>query len=180
MTNEEILVQVKDNFSEGVLASEETYGMLTITVSASTVIPVLHFLYHQPSLEFRFLTDLCGVHYPNQTGAELGIIYHLHNMQKNTRVRLKCFVPIENPTLKTAVNLFSAANWMERETYDFYGIIFEGHPNLKRILNMDEMTVFPMRKEFPLEDPFREDKQDRFFGRTQHNDVLVNPIHKQN
>jgi NADH-quinone oxidoreductase subunit C len=101
-------------------------------------------------------------------------------MQKNTRVRLKCFVPIENPTVNTAVNLFSAANWMERETYDFYGIIFEGHPNLKRILNMDEMTVFPMRKEFPLEDPFREDKQDRFFGRTQHNDVLVNPIHKQN
>ena len=54
---------------------------------------------------------------------------------------------------------------MERETYDFYGIQFEGHPNLKRILNMDEMTVFPLRKDFPLEDPTRHDKDDSMFGR---------------
>jgi NADH-quinone oxidoreductase subunit C len=179
MTNTEILAKINEHFSEYISYSEESYGMLTITVDASENFSLLHFLYHDSDLNFRFLTDLCGIHYPNQQGAELGVIYHLHQMEKNIRIRVKCFLPIENPSIKTATTLFSAANWMERETFDFYGILFEGHPNLKRILNMDEMTVFPMRKEFPLEDPFRNDKEDRFFGRTQHNDVLVNPIHQK-
>ena len=68
--------------------------------------------------------------------------------------------------MKSITSLFNCANWMERETFDFYGIIFNGHPNLVRILNMDEMTSFPMRKEFPMEDSGRTDKDDRFFGRT--------------
>jgi NADH-quinone oxidoreductase subunit C len=74
-------------------------------------------------------------------------------------------VDIGNPVLPTAVTIWPAANWMERETYDFYGILFEGHPNLVRILNVEDMTVFPMRKDFPLEDQTREDKNDSMFGR---------------
>lgn len=69
------------------------------------------------------------------------------------------------PHAPTATGLWSSANWMERETYDFFGIIFEGHPNLKRILNVDEMTIFPLRKEYPLEDNTRKDKNDELFGR---------------
>ena len=69
------------------------------------------------------------------------------------------------PKVPTVTSVYAAANWMERETYDFYGIIFEGHPNLKRILNVDEMTIFPMRKEYPLEDNTRKDKNDEMFGR---------------
>jgi len=68
------------------------------------------------------------------------------------------------------VSLFVGANWQERETYDFFGIKFKGHPQLKRILNMDEMSVFPLRKEYTMEDMHRTDKDDRFFGRTQNND----------
>ena len=68
--------------------------------------------------------------------------------------------------MQSVIDLFAGANWMERETWDFYGIIFKGHPQLKRLLNMDEMVSFPMRKEFPLEDSGRTDKDDRFFGRT--------------
>jgi NADH-quinone oxidoreductase subunit C len=74
-------------------------------------------------------------------------------------------VNADKPAVRTVSDLFSAANWMERETYDFYGIIFEGHPNLKRILNVEYLDYFPMRKEYPLEDPTREDKDNRFFGR---------------
>jgi NADH-quinone oxidoreductase subunit C len=70
------------------------------------------------------------------------------------------------PDVASISDIFLSSNWMERETYDFYGINFIGHPQLKRILNMDEMVSFPMRKEFPLEDNGRTDKDDRFFGRT--------------
>jgi len=69
------------------------------------------------------------------------------------------------PSVASIADLFESANWQERETYDFYGINFENHPDLKRILNMDEMVSFPMRKEFPMEDQGRTDKDDRYFGR---------------
>ena len=93
------------------------------------------------------------------------MVYLLHNLWKNTRIRVKTYLPISNPEIDTATNLFATANWMERETYDFYGVIFRGHPNLKRILNVDEMDYFPLRKEYPLEDATRGDKEDHFFGR---------------
>ncbi|NBV84608.1 NADH-quinone oxidoreductase subunit C, partial [bacterium] len=96
----------------------------------------------------------------------IGIVIHLHSMETNTRLRIKCFATsIETPTLPSLTGVFSAANWMERETYDFFGIQFSGHPNLIRILNDDSMTIFPMRKEYPLEDDTREDKDDTMFGR---------------
>ncbi|COY45109.1 NADH/F420H2 dehydrogenase%2C subunit C [Mycobacterium tuberculosis] len=75
------------------------------------------------------------------------------------------FLEKENPSIPTATVLWNGANWMERETYDFFGINFEGHPDLRRILNMDDLGVFPMRKEYPLEDPNRVDKKDFYFGR---------------
>ena len=86
-------------------------------------------------------------------------------MLDNVRVRFKVFTDINKPDVYTATELFSAANWMERETYDFFGVNFIGHPNLKRILNVEEMDYFPMRKEYPLEDQTRIDKDDEMFGR---------------
>ena len=83
----------------------------------------------------------------------------------NQRLRLKTYLPADNPVVSTLTPLFPAANWMERETYDFFGVIFEGHPNLKRILNVEEMIIFPLRKEYPLEDQIRDDKNDAMFGR---------------
>ena len=70
-----------------------------------------------------------------------------------------------DPVVPTLTDLYNAANWMERETYDFYGVIFTGHPNLIRILNVEDMDYFPMRKQYPVEDGTREDKTDLFFGR---------------
>ena len=93
------------------------------------------------------------------------MVYHLHNLTENVRVRFKIFTNIKEPDVFTATKLFSAANFMERETFDFYGVNFVGHPNLKRILNVDEMDYFPMRKEIPLEDQTRRDKDDEMFGR---------------
>ena len=89
----------------------------------------------------------------------------MHNWFTNARIRFKTYLNGDAPEIETATNLFLCANWMEREAYDFYGVIFTGHPDLKRILNMDEMVSFPMRKEFPMEDANRTDKDDRYFGR---------------
>jgi NADH-quinone oxidoreductase subunit C len=89
----------------------------------------------------------------------------LHNMPKNIRVRIKTFFDITKPEIPTVTDLWAGANWMERESFDFYGIRFKGHPNLTRILNVDEMDIFPLRKEYPLEDQTRDDKEDKLFGR---------------
>ena len=139
--------------------------MLSFEAPKELNLKVLNFLYDDDTLQFRFLTDLTGVHYPTQSGRELAVVYHLHNMTDNIRIRLKVFTGINQPDIYTATGLFSAANWMERETFDFFGINFVGHPNLKRILNVDEMDYFPLRKEFPLEDQTRIDKDDEMFGR---------------
>jgi NADH-quinone oxidoreductase subunit C len=89
----------------------------------------------------------------------------LHSLVNNVRVRIKVFLPADDYHIPTATTVWNGANWMERETYDYFGVIFDGHPDLRRILNVDDMTAFPMRKEFPLEDPNRVDKKDYFFGR---------------
>lgn len=165
LSNERIVQKLTEKFAELVTNIEEPYGMLTFEVPADMNLKVMQFLFDDEELRFRFLTDLQAVHYPDNKGRELAVVYHLHNLVDNVRIRFKIFLDINKPEVFTASKLFSAANWMERETYDFYGVIFLGHPNLRRILNVDEMDYFPMRKEFPLEDQTRRDKDDEMFGR---------------
>ena len=165
LSNDIIRQRLTDKFGDQVTNFEEPYGMLTFEAPKELNLKVLQFLYEDDELKFRFLTDLQAVHYPHQNGRELAVVYHLHNLEDNVRIRFKVFASIEQPDVYTATKIFEAANWMERETYDFYGVNFVGHPNLKRILNVDEMDYFPMRKEFPLEEQTRVDKDDEMFGR---------------
>jgi NADH-quinone oxidoreductase subunit C len=163
LTNETIKEKLIEKFGTALSDFEEPYGMLTFTAPKEMNLKVMQFLYDE--LQFKFLTSLCAVHYPDDKGKELAIVYHLHNLTGNVRIRLKIFTNIQTPDIYTATKLFSAANWLERETYDFYGVNFIGHPNLRRILNVEEMDYFPMRKEFPLEDQSRTDKDEEMFGR---------------
>ena len=165
MDNEYIKQRLQQQFGESVSRFEEPYGLLTFESPKELNLKVLQFLYDDPSLRFQFLTDLTAVHYPDQKGRELAVVYHLHNLIDNIRLRYKVFTDIEKPDVYTATKLYASANWMERETFDFYGVNFVGHPNLKRILNVEEMNYFPMRKEYPLEDQTRIDKDDEMFGR---------------
>jgi NADH-quinone oxidoreductase subunit C len=165
LNNEIIKQKLTEKFGDQAGDFTEPYGMLTFSSPKEINLKVLNFLYDDPALKFRFLTDLCAVHYPDQKGKELVVVYHLHNLEDNIRIRFCVSTDINQPDVYTATGLFSAANWMERETYDFYGVRFLGHPNLKRILNVDEMDYFPMRKEYPLEDQSRIDKDDEMFGR---------------
>lgn len=165
--NTEILNKISEalnaRFPGAVESAELLYDFPVFTVKPSQVHDILRFLKEDKDLNFHFLTDLTGMQTADEK--QLAVIYHLHNMPANTRVRIKSFFDINKPEIPTATDLWPAANWMERETYDFFGIRFQGHPNLKRILNVDEMDIFPLRKEFPLEDQTRDDKEDKMFGR---------------
>lgn len=163
LTNENVQQRMTEYFGENVSNFTSPYGMLTFEAPKEKNLKVLQFLYDE--LGFRFLTSVAAVHFPDEKGRELAVVYHLHNMIDNIRIRFKVFSDINTPDIFTATRLFEAANWMERETYDFYGVNFVGHPNLKRIVNVDEMDYFPQRKEYPLEDQTRRDKDDEMFGR---------------
>ena len=164
MTNEFVLEAITREFPESVISSSEPYGMLTVEVKKEDIKKIIHYL-KDSSLEINFLTDVCGIHYPEFPEKEIGVVYHLHNMMTNFRLRLKIFMSRENIEVDSLTELYAGANWMERETYDFYGIKFKGHPDLRPILNMEDLGYHPMLKEYRLEDGTRTDKDDNMFGR---------------
>jgi NADH-quinone oxidoreductase subunit C len=160
---EKVVTALKEEYEDQVLGIESPYEFLTVLLKQEKIVEIIQFLHDHPDTQFRFLTTLCGIHYPAQNS--IAVMYQLHNLVNNQRIRLKIFLPEDRPVTPTITHLFAGANWMERETYDFFGVVFEGHPKLKRILNVEDMIMFPLRKEFPLEDQVREDKKDNMFGR---------------
>ena len=170
LENTEIQIKLEHIFGSGVFNFQQERDIFSFEIDADKNTAIILFLKNDPDLRFHFLTDLCGVHYPdNDENHQFAVVYHLHNWYENKRIKIKAFINGVTPEIKTISNIFLSSNWMERETYDFYGIDFKGHPQLKRILNMDEMISYPMRKQFPMEDSGRTDKDDRFFGRTSIN-----------
>jgi NADH-quinone oxidoreductase subunit C len=167
MALETIQIQEKltQKFGNKVLNYEMQQNIFSFEITADINREVIQFLKEDEELNFHFLTDMCGMHYPdNDENHQFAIVYHMHNWIEKKRIKIKTYLN-SNPTINTVSDIFLCTNWMEREAWDFYGIDFKGHPQLKRILNMDEMVSFPMRKEFPLEDNGRTDKDDRYFGR---------------
>ena len=166
LTNDTVKEIIIGQFGENIINWEDSFGMLAFTLANKEQnVDLLNFLFQHEQLQFQFLTDICAVHYPDNVGNELAVVYHLHNLIENKRIRVKVFTNILQPDVNSATSVFPGANWMERETYDFYGVNFVGHPDLRRILNVDEMDYFPLRKQYPVEDQTRIDKDDEMFGR---------------
>ncbi|HIX54334.1 MAG TPA: NADH-quinone oxidoreductase subunit C [Candidatus Sphingobacterium stercoripullorum] len=158
--------KLEEVFADKVQIQGEPQGILQLQVDKKYIIELLGFLKNDPELKFIFLTDITAVHYPDfEEDQQMCVVYHIHSLENNIRVRIKVFINGDNPTIDSATVLWNGANWMERETFDFFGVKFLGHPDLRRILNIDELNVHPMRKEYPLEDPNRVDKKDFYFGR---------------
>ncbi len=164
ITNQELTALLTERFGDKISGVNEPYGLLTFETTKDVIIAVLEFLKQNSLANFNFLTDITAVHYPGKKHG-IAVVYHLHSMVKRIRVRVKVFIDEHHPGIPTATTLWNSANWMERETYDLFGVKFEGHPDLRRILNMDELGVHPMLKQYPLEDPNRVDKKDEYFGR---------------
>jgi NADH-quinone oxidoreductase subunit C len=123
-------------------------GELTLTVAAGDIVRTLTYLRDEPGCRFNILIDLCGVDYPNRP-KRFDVVYHLLSISENARIRLKLEADPETP-VPSAVGVFPVADWFEREAYDMYGILFSGHPDLRRILTDYGFTGFPLRKDFPL------------------------------
>jgi len=160
-----ILEELQGKYGEAILEVSEPYNLLTLIITKDKIKNVLEHMFEHKQWQLNFLTDLTAIHFPDLIDNEFCVVYHLHSLVNNFRIRLKVFIPLSNPEIDSATSIWEAANWMERETYDFFGIIFKGHPNLVKILNVDEQDYFPMRREYPLEDQTRRDKDDAMFGR---------------
>jgi len=123
-------------------------GELTLLVAASDIVPVLTALRDDRQCLFEVLIDICGVDYPERA-KRFDVVYHLLSPRRNQRIRVKCETD-EETAVPSVVDVFPAANWFEREAYDMYGILFSGHPDLRRILTDYGFQGYPLRKDFPL------------------------------
>jgi NADH-quinone oxidoreductase subunit C len=125
-------------------------GEVTFFIRRARLREVVQELRDDPSLRFELCSGVSGVHYPEDTGRELHAVYHLLSMTHNRRIRLEVTCPDEDPHVPSVVPVYPTADWHERETYDFFGIIFDGHPALTRIEMPDDWPGHPQRKDYPL------------------------------
>jgi len=145
---EDIAKQIKTANDEDVINSEIVHNQLIVTVARSAILRVLKYLRDEPSLQFNLLADICGVDYP-ECPERFVIVYNLLSLPFNRRIRIKITTDEETPVL-SATALFSVANWLEREIWDMFGVMFLEHPDLRRLLSDYGFEGHPLRKDFPL------------------------------
>lgn len=149
MSNERVLEKLRQQFPDAILESKEFRGELTIVVPKEKIVEVCRFLRDDSELRYDFLSDLCGIDMYIPVN-RFGVIYNLFSLSTKHRLRLKTFTQEENPKVPTVTGVWPTANWHERETYDMFGIVFEGHPDLRRMYMPEEFEYHPLRKDFPL------------------------------
>jgi NADH-quinone oxidoreductase subunit C len=125
-------------------------GELTFHIRRDKLAEVMQALRDDALLRFEFCASVSGVNYPDDVGAELHVAYHLQSMTHNRRLRVEVSCPDDDPHVPSVVAIYPAADWHERETWDMFGIIFDGHPHLTRILMPDDWVGHPQRKDYPL------------------------------
>jgi NADH-quinone oxidoreductase subunit C len=123
---------------------------LSFVVRREHIVAVAQALRDQPDLRFEMFSGVSGVHYPDDAGRELRAVYHLLSITHNRRVRLEVSAPDSDPHIPSVVEVYPSADWHEREAWDFFGIIFDGHPALTRIQMPDDWPGHPQRKDYPL------------------------------
>jgi len=153
-----VLEKLEEHHADALLAQDETRGTVVVVVRKEQAYTVLEYLKTDSELAYTFLVDVTAVDNSRMESelmqfdyARFMVVYHLYTFEGETpRIRVK--VPVNDQELKvpTVVNLWKGANWLERETYDMFGIEFEGHPNLTRLLMPDEFEGHPLRKDYPL------------------------------
>ena len=145
------LKELKERFQSSLLEEKTFRGEVTVTVPKGEVFEICTFLYSNPDLQYHFLTDLCGLDFfPDRP--RFGMAYLLYSMKNNERLRLKTRMA-EGEAIASVESIWKAANWLEREAYDLFGIRFDNHPDPRRILLWEGYEGYPLRKDYPLEGP---------------------------
>jgi len=154
MDGSAILARLRGRLGARLLDTHEHHGDHTAVVTAEGIVDALRFCRDEPDLGFDMLMDLTAVDYLKYPGREDGprfdVVYHLYSVTHNHRVRLKVPVEQDAPSVPTATALWPIANWLEREVWDMFGIRFEGHPDLRRLLLYEEFVGHPLRKDYPI------------------------------
>lgn len=148
-----VLDRVRERFGDAVISHHAECGDETALVRPERLVEICRFLKDDPGLSFEMLMDLTGVDYLGLKPSlgRFEVVYHLYSLSKAHRIRLKVELPEADPKVPTVVHLWKSALWMEREAWDLYGIRFEGHPDLRRILLYPEFEGHPLRKDYPME-----------------------------
>ena len=151
-----VLPKLDEQFGEGAFTITEHRGELSVSVPRERLVEVVGWLRDEPGLRFNMLKDVCAVDW-NRRRERFELIYNLWSLDNNLRLRVKCFTEERNPHVDSLCGLFTSANWYERETYDMHGIIFDGHPDLRRMYMPEDFVdpnsgepLYPLRKEFPM------------------------------
>ena len=135
-------------FGEKIARSEIAYGELTVTVAGDDLVDVVTFLRDDPACQFISIIDVCGADYPSRD-KRFDVVYHFLSPKKNLRIRVRVMTDEETP-VPSITGVYPGADWYERETYDLYGVLFSGHPDLRRLLTDYGFDGHPLRKDFPL------------------------------
>lgn len=151
-----IAEKLRERFPEEVLDIKEFRGQISVTMNKDKILNIFRYLHDDPDLFFDYLVDVCGADYLGKKEKRFEVVYHLYSIKHRHALRVKAEVTADKPSIDSVVGIWAGANWHEREAYDMYGIVFNGHPDLRRILLPEDWEGYPLRKDYPVKGPEKE------------------------
>jgi NADH-quinone oxidoreductase subunit C len=145
----EIAEKLKKEFRHEVMNVSDFRGQVSVTVKRERILDICHFLKVSPEISMDYLADLCGVDYPERR-FRFEVVYNFYSIKHNHSIRIKALLPGDAPAIESVIYLWKTAGWHEREAFDMFGIIFNSHPDLRRILMPEDWEGHPLRKDYPL------------------------------
>jgi NADH-quinone oxidoreductase subunit C len=151
-----IAEKIKEEFPEEIIDIKEFRGQVSAALKKDRIVEICRYLHGQPELYFDYLTDLCAVDYLGKKSKRFEVVYHLYSIRHRHRFRLKAEVSESDPAIDSVTPVWVGADWHEREAFDLFGIVFNGHPDLRRILLPEDWEGYPLRKDYPVKGPEKE------------------------
>ena len=148
----EIVDRLKEKFLNEIVDVTQFRDQVFVSIKKEKIAEICRYLHDDPDIHMDYLADLCGVDYPEKRH-RFEVVYNLYSLKYNHRLMLKAQLPEEDPYIDSVVQIWSGANWHEREACDMYGILFNDHPDLRRILMPEDWEGYPLRKDYPLKGP---------------------------
>jgi NADH-quinone oxidoreductase subunit C len=149
----QIAEKIKEKFPDDVIEITNFRDQVSVIVKKDRIFAICKYLHDDASLDFDHLKDLCGADYHGKKEPRFEVVYNLYSIRHHHMIRLRAQVPENDPKIASVVPIWAGANWHERECFDMFGIIFAGHPDLRRILLPEDWEGHPLRKDYPLKGP---------------------------